>query len=68
MFLEKKRMFYLSLLNLLVGGRRDQAEGQSQLLQFGAPSLLINLAGMLFDGGGNQSLLTQHERPVVTRT
>lgn len=33
MFLEKKRMFYLSLLNLLVEGRRDQAEGQSQLLQ-----------------------------------
>lgn len=34
----------------------------------GAPSLLINLAGMLFDGGGKQSLLTQHKRPVVTQT
>lgn len=42
-------------------------EGQTQPQQLAALSLLVKKTCMFLDGRGNQSLLTQHERPVVTR-
>lgn len=52
MFLEEKRMFYLSGLDLLVQGNSWSGPCWSTTL---------------LDGGGNQSLLTQRDSPVATR-